>query len=565
MKKITSLVREELDGKFVFFTKSTDSSVFCIAKVFWKEGHSKPYYLQDVLDGSSPGSNHMLYFKYSYAHENSSEIYEIPESLQAKLNERVELMNTLTDGSVVFYKSRFREISKKSNGWYAGGEKIGVLHDFIIRTDPAMTRETALNQMFKEVLETEGIDDYNKENIRNHISSEVMFSGSINLENPYTKRINAVEFDSSGRLWLYSNSGDNLSGIFNKIPTSMHYGYVPLYAWSDLFMDAQSSYLETMTLLSNKFSKQLQTVSCDEGLKNYMLSGEYYHKMQYVDFDIATQMITFTPKGKDIIITDGNIDSKNRQSVKVHKFFNTILKGKGSEYDIKCFADKFIAFFTAFEVKYYKGKKFAECYSKVNTRDWATTSCMDRKAENFFEMYTSSRFRLGVIYRESEVVARFIEVTTDEGFVYNDRIYYKDETVLGWYNGWVDSNKLNRKAKNTHDSKRSFYNITKGEFEKTVTVTLSRELGDYSVYPYLDTLSYGKKKTLSNADDKTMRFRFLDQYGKCERLRSKLDIISRQWIDENEAVQITYGQHMGEFTVVDNLFYSVNNGGHCLK
>jgi putative salt-induced outer membrane protein YdiY len=190
---------------------------------------------------------------------------------------------------------------------------------------------------------------------------------------------------------------------------------------------------------------------------------------------------------------------------------------------------------------------------------------MDRKAENFFEMYTASRFRLGVIYREGEVVGRFIEVTADMGFVYNDRLYYKDEMVVAWYNYWVDEKKLHRKAENSYNTKTEFYHVDKGRYKKLITLTLPKTLDTYAIYPYLDTLSYGVGKVLYNSDNGKMRFEFTDQYGKCKRLRCQLDVITQKYIDNNEAVEIKFGANAGNYTTVDNLIYSVKNGGHCLK
>ena len=193
---------------------------------------------------------------------------------------------------------------------------------------------------------------------------------------------------------------------------------------------------------------------------------------------------------------------------------------------------------------------------------------MDRKAENFFEIYTQPPFRLGVIYREGVVVGRFIEVTTDDKFVYNDRLYYKDETVVAWYNSWCDQNKITRKERNSFDSKDKFYNIEKGNFTKKVTVTLRKQLDSFTIYPYMDTLTYGFKNKLQNFDSESVRFHFTgaeSTAGQCTRVRCTMDAVTKKWIENEFAIRIDFGKNAGYHTTVENLIYSGVNNGHCLK
>ena len=236
-----------------------------------------------------------------------------------------------------------------------------------------------------------------------------------------------------------------------------------------------------------------------------------------------------------------------------------------SEYDIKKFVDTLLAYKDPYIIKYYKGKKIAENYSKLNTREWSTTSCMDRKAENFFEMYTDRRFRLGVIFCGKEQVGRFLEVTADDGFVYNDRLYYKDENTLAWYNNWVNSKGLTRKADNSHSSKKAFFNATKGRFNKEVTVSLAKDLGKLKIYPYLDTLTYGNKNKLTNFETRDTTYTFTGTNGMCSRNNMVLDAVTGEYIHNNFAVRIDFGKNAGKSTTVEHLIYSAENGGHCLK
>ena len=288
-------------------------------------------------------------------------------------------------------------------------------------------------------------------------------------------------------------------------------------------------------------------------------------KMNFISLDLKEKVIKFIPKGKDIVLAADQITDKNFQTVKPHKFFNGALKEIMSEYDIKKFVDTLLAYKDPYIIKYYKGKKIAENYSKVNTREWTTTSCMDRKAENFFEMYTDRRFRLGVIFRGKEQVGRFLEVTADDGFVYNDRLYYKDENTLAWYNNWVNSKGLTRKTDNSHSNKKSFFNSAKGTFNREVTVSLAKDLGKIKIYPYLDTLTFGNKNKLTNFETRETTYTFTSTSGKCSRNNMVLDVITGEYIHNNFAVRIDFGKDAGKSTTVEHLIYSSENGGHCLK
>ena len=82
----------------------------------------------------------------------------------------------------------------------------------------------------------------------------------------------------------------------------------------------------------------IKSLNVNEDLEAKIQKGNYYHKMQFIGFDDEAKMITFIPKGKPLVFDDNGVETtKNRQSMKPHKFFNTILKDEASEYDIKVF------------------------------------------------------------------------------------------------------------------------------------------------------------------------------------------------------------------------------------
>ena len=541
---------------------SISDSQYEIGRVVYEtesEGDQDFYVLQNIYDGVPCDIVDPL-FKYSYYRDDSMKIVELTEEELTKVNADIEALATLQTGDTVYNKGFFRKVIKGTDGKLSledTSHTLDIGKGIIVVKD----KKAFLQKLYQKVLDFPYLVKSYKDHITSYINQGRTFNDNVIIE------INGYE------LQYYINSEHEVEyqGL-NSYPitfSSTSIDFTPDFNLTVENFDELKNFIksrfEKVTIFNKSLMSILKNVECDEEVKNKMLGGKFYNNMQFIDYDNENQMITFTPKGKDIIHEKGIPTTKNRQSMKPHKFFNTILKDSASEYDIKCIADKLLAFYNSWTIKYFKGRKFAENYSTTNTRDWSTQSCMDRKAENFFELYTQTPFKLGIIYREGEIVGRFIEVTCSDKFVYNDRLYYKDETVLAWYNSWVDQTKKVRKAKNSQDSKEQFYSAEKGKFTKKVSVTLRKPLDKIAVYPYLDTLAFGYKNKLQNFDSGEVRYQFTSTSGKCSRLRCKLDVLTNKYIDENLAVAIGFGTKSGNYTLVENLLYSAENQAHCLK
>lgn len=558
-KRIETFSKAEFNQKLVYFDLYGGDQ-FGYGRIVYEEaseGDLDFYILQNSEDGV-PCDVTDPNFKYSFYYDPADiQLYTLTEEEEKTFTERIRLLETLDKNDSVFWKGSIKKISKKDqSGLWIGSERLSITDVFMQISNP----DTFYSDMYSKLLKNPYIMDSYRRDIESVLKGKNPYTGNVLMD------VNGVcyhfKIDSNLDISYYGIQTSSKLFKMDRFENASVKQHVQDF---DIFWKSFMSSFEKRTYLSNQVSSIIRNLNCDETIKNKLIEGDFYNNMQFIDYDEETKMISFLPKGKTLVYDGEKLTQKNRQTQKPHKFFNTILKGTASEYDIKCFADEMIAFFNSWAVKYYKGKKLAENYSTVNTRDWQTKSCMDRKAENFFDLYTQPVFRLGVIYRAGEIVGRFIEVTTDEKFVYNDRLYYKDETVLAWYNSWVDKNKMNRKYKNDFSSKQNFYNVEKGQFSKKVTISLKKQLDTFNIYPYLDTLSFGFKNKIQNFDSEDVRYEFQDQYGKCKRTRCQLDVITNAYIDQHLAIHIDFGAKAGQYTTVQNLIYSKDNGGHCLK
>ena len=561
------LSKEELmnlNGELVYIAGlNTDDITVFLQNDF--EKHKEPalvfvqdervYLLNSTISGSAPQNFNFekSIFNRSYSYDEDILCTEMYEDEKDIYIERIKIYSTLNGGEDLYCDGQFGKAKHlPSHGITFSGESLLTLN-----TDFFPVNFDEVESYFKGILDSKTITEKERANIVKSIK------GKGNPKNylpslPYrgigvSTSLNKLTFD----------------GFYNNL-TDLYDINIETRIFKDTIKTVRNYSEETLTavldkrfIISKSFNSTIKSV--DQNVYDYLSRGENNTGMQFISLDSEQKVIKFLPKKKNLVLDKDIITEKNFQSTKPHKFFTAALKGFMSEYDIKKFVDTLLTYKDPYVIKYFRGKKIAENYSKLNTREWATTSCMDRKAENFFELYTDKKFRLGVIFRDKEQVGRFLEVTTDEGFVYNDRVYYKDEETLAWYNRWVDAKGLTRKKDNTYTNKTQFYNIKKGSFTKNVTVTLSKKLEKIRIYPYLDTLTYGRDNKLTNYHDNKITYTFTNTNGKCERNNMVLDVITNEYIHNNYAVRIDFGQHAGRSTTVENLVYSSINGGHCLK
>ena len=313
----------------------------------------------------------------------------------------------------------------------------------------------------------------------------------------------------------------------------------------DKRLDKITKLLTEKTFLSQKLRDIIKGMECSEDMKTYLLEGNFNMDMQFVNIT-PSKNIEFTPKNKTIIISGhGNFLVKNRQEMRPHRFFNKIFKGLegANEYDIKCFVDNCLAATENYSIEYVDGKNIGEYYSDIDTDCWDTDSCMWGQNTAFFDIYADNGFKLGLIKRDEEIVGRFLVVRADDGFTYNDRVYYENHEVLAFYNSYTDSNDLIRRE--TTNGLTGFYQKSRGEFRQNVTLTLVKPITHYSYLPYADTLKFVGKKymTLDNYSNHGVALESTD--GEYKGMYSEWDDIDEQFIDEDDIVTIDEGENEG--------------------
>lgn len=513
------------------------------------------YLLNNSYSGSIPGEFNfeLSPFKKSWCYDGEIICMEMTDSDKNVHIEKIKMYNALNDGDKIYYNGKIGnvEIMAKHGKTFKAESVITLEHDFFI-----LGEETV--KSFKNITEDPLLD---KKDIENFVNGFKDYSIIARFFPKYFYKKIPISITFTNRLLVDINDArlDNYFANIVAIPESV------ISSIRDIDSNKINEYYDTRFIIDKNLLEIVKSIN-DTVYKFFKDNSSVNNtKMNFISLDLKEKVIKFIAKGKDIVLTEDHITDKNFQTVKPHKFFNGALKEIMSEYDIKKFVDTLLAYKDPYIIKYYRGKKIAENYSKLNTREWSTTSCMDRKAENFFEMYTDRRFRLGVIFCGKEQVGRFLEVTADDGFVYNDRLYYKDENTLAWYNNWVNSKGLTRKADNSHSSKKSFFNSVKGSFNKEITVSLAKDLGKLKIYPYLDTLTFGNKNKLTNFETKDTTYTFTGTNGKCSRNNMVLDAVTGEYIHNHFAVRIDFGKDAGKSTTVEHLIYSSENGGHCLK
>lgn len=323
-------------------------------------------------------------------------------------------------------------------------------------------------------------------------------------------------------------------------------------------------WLNTHTLLSKSLRKRIQATACNEEIKEFLLSMDYAIDKNFCSYNTEDNSITFCPKGKIQHWIGSTWKKEGRQSTTVHKFLNKILKDKYEEYDIKCFADE-IQSADQYTVRFVSGYDIPRYYHDIDTDDWATNSCMSGCDTDFFQVYTSPAFELGIIEDGSEIVGRFLRVTDRTGFVFCDRLYYKDETILSFFKSWCVKNNQTRKEHQSYDYKTEFYNNEEGSFTRDVYVDISDTPLNYGYMPYMDTLTYGDLDgtTLSNSYEYgSAGFTNTDGYVDDENYR--ICYVSDERYPIDDMVVIDFGDAEGEWVHMDYAYYSDRNNGYCL-
>lgn len=270
--------------------------------------------------------------------------------------------------------------------------------------------------------------------------------------------------------------------------------------------------LSEKTNFNQKLSNVIKASNCSENLKKFFIGGKKMDET-FVDYNLVSKKIVFTPKGKPVKIGGDGKHCGVRQEMSPHKFFGKFFKDSGEpEYDIKCFSDEVIASYGEYRMTEIEDGKIGEFYCSLTQTGWEVGSCMRNRPMSYFQLYDDNPhiFKMMAIMLDGELVGRALKVNAKiekdgSDFVYIDRLYYKNGEVVAWFEAYCKANGLTRKYKNSAESYKTFYNQEKGSFDANVYIDVTNHLGKqlYEVYkhvPYLDTLGFASDGFLYSTD-----------------------------------------------------------------
>ena len=209
---------------------------------------------------------------------------------------------------------------------------------------------------------------------------------------------------------------------------------------------------------------------------------------------------------------------RNRQRVRVGRLVRAMLRAAGREFtdaQVEEFVNKYKAAwdrsrdaFRNFEL--VSGDKIAHWYWYGNYAParggTLHNSCMARKPDSFFEIYTKnpdvcSLLVLKTEEDESKITGRALVWKTNEGFTFMDRVYTINESDVELFRDYAHSRGWYHKEDN--DSCGDMAALGP-EGQMVYKVSVEVKALDYRKFPYMDTMKYleeGRQYFLSNDDE----------------------------------------------------------------
>jgi hypothetical protein len=194
----------------------------------------------------------------------------------------------------------------------------------------------------------------------------------------------------------------------------------------------------------------------------------------------------------------------NRQSISVGRLARAVLKAAGREFtdaQVEEFVNKYKAAwdrsrdaFRNFEV--VSGDDIAHWYWYGNyapsNKGTLHNSCMSRKPDSFFEIYTQNPEVCSLLVLKSEedeekITGRALVWKTDQGFTFMDRVYTNYESDVQLFRDYAHSKGWHHKEANDSDYDMSTVG-PEGQHEYSASVHI--KANSYSKFPYMDTLKF---------------------------------------------------------------------------
>lgn len=202
--------------------------------------------------------------------------------------------------------------------------------------------------------------------------------------------------------------------------------------------------------------------------------------------------------------------TSNRNPIKVGRFVRSILNTAKIEFtdsDIEKFVNAYKSVFDILDNAFSKfdvvqGKDIAYWYNSDNYGNLTSTlgnSCMASVDPDFFDIYCESENCSLVIlyddrgeiidgrYKSKKIKGRALLWQTIEGDIFLDRIYTNKDSDVDLFIKYAHSREWWTKV---YNGTSTSFNVSNGTINKRAEYTVKVKSGNYSKYPYVDSLSY---------------------------------------------------------------------------
>lgn len=333
-----------------------------------------------------------------------------------------------------------------------------------------------------------------------------------------------------------------------------------------------------MITLSKSFREFIS--SCDNKIASYL---EKYYRNYHIpvykklftneEIDYLTfrndGTISFLPKGKEHQENDdGTWKRDGRQNGKPSKVIQKIITPFGK----KLFKEKdFENFTNCYKVEFndeglsfslLPNKDIAKIYNAelVEGEGSINKSCMKDEYSSYFDIYTHCKDLQILVLKKGDLVAGRALVWDIKGLILMDRIYVAKEHYFEMFYEYARENKWWRKYKQSYDYKTELLSPEGEQIDKSLKIYTDT---DFENYPYIDTFTYGDDGMLTNDSSSIYTYTYNNtdgtrQGGEDDHSGETWDEIDEQYIDEEDAVEITMGRRKYTYTHYSNTITDVD-------
>lgn len=337
---------------------------------------------------------------------------------------------------------------------------------------------------------------------------------------------------------------------------------------------------------TRSFSQFLQSSDCLIAKILCRLARKNYHSLMITDSEINyltfrnDGTISYLPAGKEHLVNDdGTWKRDGRQNGKPAKVIKKLFHPRVWKYfkdaDFECFTNQYKATFNdeGYKFQLLDNKKIPSVYDMelAPGEGSLSGSCMNNDSE-YMDIYKncSSLQILILTNGEGKLCGRSLIWKINDEITLMDRIYTTQDFMFDKFLQYAVENNLWRKRDyKSYNHKTTFINPQGEEiYDKHFKVITDTE---FDSYPYIDTFCYGDEGFLSNYEDYQYTYnctngeRSGDEH---EHEGERYDDFTDEWISEDEAVYIEYGErryrnrtcHIDNAVCInDNWYYENDN------